>query len=188
MAGSTCVHDTQTRAAERRTLMGYASRLPRPCCWQHSKMLDMFWVFRPDGKSYLDEKLKAEGVDTVVIAGLWTDECIVATAYAALSRGYDVVVVGDGVATATAHHDKALTVMNATCGKVLPTAEILKYMQTQFVKGEPGAVKGVRWPDGRKDNAPAPPWEGPTAMAKMLVPVAVAALAGVALGYMGAKK
>ena len=54
----------------------------------HSKMLDMFWVFRPDGKSYLDEKLKAEGVDTVVIAGLWTDECIVATAYAALSRGW----------------------------------------------------------------------------------------------------
>ncbi len=27
----------------------------------HSQMLDMFWLFRPDGKSYLDEKLKAEG-------------------------------------------------------------------------------------------------------------------------------
>ena len=38
----------------------------------HSAMLDMFWLFRPsDGKSYLDEKLKDEGVDTVVIAGLW---------------------------------------------------------------------------------------------------------------------
>ena len=126
----------------------------------HSKMLDMFWVFRPDGKSYLDEKLKDEGVDTVVIAGLWTDECIVATAYAALSRGYDVVVVKDGVATATAHHEKALTVMNATCGKVLPTAEIISYMKTQYVQGEKGAVKGVMWPDGRKDNVPPPPWEG----------------------------
>jgi nicotinamidase-related amidase len=31
--------------------------------------------------SYLDEKLQAAGVDTVVIAGLWTDECILATAY-----------------------------------------------------------------------------------------------------------
>ena len=149
----------------------------------HSKMLDMFWVFNEDGKSYLDEKLKAENVDTVVIAGLWTDECIVATAYAALSRGYDVVVVGDGVATATAHHDKALTVMNATCGKVIPTAEILKYMQTEFVKGEPGAVKGVRWPDGRKDNAPGPPWQTPLALVG-----AAAALTGAALGFMCARK
>jgi len=148
----------------------------------HSKHLDMFWVFRPDGKSYLDEKLKAEGVDTVVIAGLWTDECIVATAYAALSRGYDVVVVGDGVATATAHHDKALTVLNATCGKVIPTAEIVSYMEQDFVLGEAGAVKGVKHSDGRKDNVPPPPhmeW-----MPTMLVPVA-SALAGAALVVAG---
>lgn len=126
----------------------------------HSKHLDMFWVFRPeDGKSYLDEKLKAEGVDTVVIAGLWTDECIVATAYAALSRGYDVIVVGDGVATATAHHDKALTIINATCGKVLSTAEIVEYMRDEFEKCEAGEYKGVQCPDGRKDNVAKPPWE-----------------------------
>ena len=153
------------------------TRGPRRC------LARRFFVFRPDGKSYLDEKLKAEGIDTVVIAGLWTDECIVATAYAALSRGYDVVVVGDGVATATAHHDKALTVMNATCGKVIPTAEILTYMRTDFVKGEPGAAKGVKWPDGRKDNAPPPPWETPVGRLKtMAAPLAVAALAGALLG------
>jgi nicotinamidase-related amidase len=155
----------------------------------HSKMLDMFWVFRPDGKSYLDEKLKAEGVDTVVIVGLWTDECIVSTAYAALSRGYDVIVVGDGVATATAHHEKALTVMNATCGKVISTAELVKYMQTQFVKGKAGAVKGVLWPDGRKDNVPPPPWLTMGCAAKsMALPLATAALVGAALGFALARK
>lgn len=122
----------------------------------HSKMLDMFWVFDENGNSYLDEKLKAEGIDTVVICGLWTDECIVATAYAALSRGYDVIVPGDAVATATAHHEIALTVMNATCGKVLPTAEVLKYMNEDFILGEKGAVKGVMHPDGRKDSNPTP--------------------------------
>mmetsp|Transcript_114118 Transcript_114118/g.333577 ORF Transcript_114118/g.333577 Transcript_114118/m.333577 type:complete len:290 (-) Transcript_114118:35-904(-) len=127
----------------------------------HSKMLDMFWVFRPDGKSYLDEKLKAEGVDTVVVSGLWTDECIVSTAYAALSRGYDVVVVSDGVATATAHHDAALTVMNATVSKVLPTADVVAYMEDEFVLGEKGAVKGVLHPDGRKD----PPTEAASSAA-----------------------
>jgi len=146
----------------------------------HSKMLDMFWVFRPDGKSYLDEKLKAEGVDTVVIAGLWTDECIVATAYAALSRGYDVVVVEDGVATATAHHEKALTVMNATCGKVISTAEIVEYMKARFVPGAKGAVKGVLWPDGRKDNGPPPPWI--TAAGLGALPLAAGTLAGTLVG------
>ncbi len=146
-------------------------------------MLDMFWVFRPDGKSYLDEKLKEEGVDTVVIAGLWTDECIVATAYAALSRGYDVVVVQDGVATATAHHDKALTVMNATCGKVISTADIVAYMKTEFVKGESGAVKGVLWPDGRKDNVAPPPWTTAAGKGKaMALPLATAVLVGMGLG------
>lgn len=142
----------------------------------HSKMLDMFWVFRPDGKSYLDEKLKAEGVDTVVIAGLWTDECIVATAYAALSRGYDVVVVGDGVATATAHHDKALTIMNATCGKVLKTDDVVAYVKKEFVKCAPGAYKGVRHPDGRKDNVPPPPTP---LLPKLVAAAAVAAAAAV---------
>ena len=48
--------------------------------------------------------------------------------------------------------------MNATCGKVIATADILKYMEEEFVKGESGAVKGVLWPDGRKDNVPPPPW------------------------------
>jgi hypothetical protein len=149
----------------------------------------MFWVFRDDGKSYLDEKLKAEGVDTVVIAGLWTDECIVATAYAALSRGYDVIVVQDGVATATAHHDKALTVMNATCGKTLPTAEILSYMTNKFVKGEAGAVKGVLWPDGRKDNVPPPLWTTTMGSLKAMAwPLAAATLGGAALGALLARK
>jgi len=119
----------------------------------HSAMLDMFWLFRPsDGKSYLDEKLKDEGVDTVVIAGLWTDECIVSTAFAALSRGYDVVVAKDGVATATAHHEAGLTIINATCGKTISTEDIVAYMQNDFVLGEKGAVKGTKHPDGRKDD------------------------------------
>jgi nicotinamidase-related amidase len=72
----------------------------------------MFWNSSRDGRSYLDEKLKEHGIDTVVICGLWTDECILSPAYAALSQGYDVVVVGDAVATATAHVDKEVTIIN----------------------------------------------------------------------------
>lgn len=118
----------------------------------HGKHLDMFWTFDEHGNSYLDEKLKAAGIDTIVIAGLWTDECILSTTYAGNSRGYDVVVVRDAVATATANQEIALTVASSTVAKVLPTDDVLAYMQRDFVTGEPGAVKGTRYPDGRRED------------------------------------
>ncbi|MFW6313244.1 MAG: cysteine hydrolase [Spirochaetota bacterium] len=117
----------------------------------HGKHLDMFWNFTPDGKSYLDEKLKRLGIDTIVVAGLWTDECILSTAYAGSSRGYDVVVAGDAVSTATSNHERALAIANSTVAKVLSTDDVLGYMKNDFVTGEPGAVKGTSHPDGRRE-------------------------------------
>jgi nicotinamidase-related amidase len=114
------------------------------------KHLDMFWTFDEQGGSYLDEKLKAQGIDTIVIVGLWTDECVLSTAYAGNSRGYDVVVVGDAVATATANQQTALTIANSTVAKVLATEDVRRYMESEFVAGEQGAVKGTDHPDGRK--------------------------------------
>jgi len=116
------------------------------------KHLDMFWTFNEDGNSYLDEKLKALDIDTIVISGLWTDECVLATAYAGSSRGYDVVVVGDAVATATANHETALTIANSTVAKVLSTKDVVYYMKNDYVAGKPGAVKGTNHPDGRKTD------------------------------------
>lgn len=118
----------------------------------HGKHLDMFWNFDEQGRSYLDEKLKAAGIDTIVISGLWTDECILSTAYAGNSRGYDVVVVSDATATATANHDIALKVAGATVAKVLATESVLTYMQEGFVTGDAGAVKGTSHPDGRNER------------------------------------
>jgi nicotinamidase-related amidase len=114
------------------------------------KHLDMFWTFDENGESYLDGKLMALDIDTIVIVGLWTDECVLSTAYAGNSRGYDVVVVGDAVATATANQETALTIANSTVAKVLSTDEVLSYLREGFVTGEPGAVKGTEHPDGRK--------------------------------------
>lgn len=118
----------------------------------HGKHLDMFWTFNEDGTSYLDKKLKDYDIDTIVIVGLWTDECVLSTAYAGNSRGYDVVIVGDAVATATANQENALTVANSTVAKVLSCDEVVQYLEKDFVTGEPGAVKGTRFPDGRKGN------------------------------------
>jgi nicotinamidase-related amidase len=118
----------------------------------HGKHLDMFWNFTEDGKSYLDEKLKVIDIDTIVIVGLWTDECILSTAYAGNSRGYDVVVVEDAVATATANQATALTIARSTVAKVLSTEDVIHYIENDFVTGAPGAVKGTRHPDGRKEG------------------------------------
>lgn len=118
----------------------------------HGKHLDMFWNFDEHGRSYLDEKLKAVGIDTIVLSGLWTDECILSTAYAGNSRGYDVVVVSDATATATANHDIALNVAGSTVAKVLPTEDVVIYMTNDFVTGEVGAVKGTSHPDGRNER------------------------------------
>ncbi|KAL7566824.1 hypothetical protein ACA910_021326 [Epithemia clementina (nom. ined.)] len=114
--------------------------------------LDMFWNFDENGKSFLDEKLKAEAIDTVVLVGLWTDECIVATAYGAFSRGYDVVVISDATATATANHTTCLDVINGVCCKVMNTEEVISYMNESFQLGSPGQVKGIKHPDGRIDD------------------------------------
>jgi len=118
----------------------------------HGKHLDMFWTFDEQGRSYLDEKLKALAIDTIVIVGLWTDECVLSTAYAGNSRGYDVVVVGDAVATATANQERALAVANSTCAKVLSTDDLIDYMENDFKTGKPGVVKGTGHPDGRKED------------------------------------
>ncbi len=118
----------------------------------HGKHLDMFWTFDENGNSYLDEKLKADAIDTIVLVGLWTDECILSTAYAGNSRGYDVVMVSDAIATATANHEIALKVASSTVAKVLTTDEVISYMKNDFVVGEPGAVKGTSHPDGRKEG------------------------------------
>jgi nicotinamidase-related amidase len=118
----------------------------------HGKHLDMFWNFDEQGDSYLDKKLKSVGIDTIVLVGLWTDECILSTSYAAYSRGYDVVVVGDSVATATSNHEIALKVAGGTVAKVVLASDVLNYMKNDFVCGELGVVKGTLFPDGRKDD------------------------------------
>merc|ERR1719487_1227702 len=87
----------------------------------------MTWLV-PDGQGTLHEELQKLGVDTIVQMGAWTDDCIIATAFQGFSLQYDVVVVEDGVSTASKQHFNAIEVMRGAVAKILLAADVASYI------------------------------------------------------------
>ncbi|WP_208449222.1 cysteine hydrolase family protein [Burkholderia ambifaria] len=85
----------------------------------------------------LDKRLKADGINTLLIAGLMTHACVAGAARDAVPLGYQVVVASDATATRgivrengqsidkDALHRAALTEIEDTFGDVKTTAEIV---------------------------------------------------------------
>lgn len=69
--------------------------------------------------------------DTVVVAGLNTDTCVYATAFAASHRGYQPVVISDCVASMRGadHHWMALELMGRSIAWVLTVEEFKSKVQ-----------------------------------------------------------
>lgn len=73
----------------------------------------------------LDHALKALGVDTLLLTGVNTNSCVIATAVAGNTRDYSVVVVQDCVDTMDpALHEAALAVIRQAFGWVASTDEV----------------------------------------------------------------
>jgi len=106
-----------------------------------SRDLNMFWNFDDDGNSILEAKLKELEIDTIVLTGAWTDECILSTALNAFSRGYDVIVPRDAVATVTAQHVAALEIMDGVCCKIEWTRDVVDYINSGKWKESGEATK-----------------------------------------------
>lgn len=85
----------------------------------------------------LDLTLRAHGIDTVLITGVNTNSCVLATATAACCRDYAVVVVSDCVDTmdGPALHDAALQVIATAFGQVMTSDEV---MRLGLGRNEPG--------------------------------------------------
>jgi len=98
-----------------------------------SYSLDMFdehkmeWLV-PSGQGTLHTELQKLGVDTVVQVGAWTDDCIISTAFHAFSLQYDVVLIEDGVSTASKQHFNAVEVLRGAAAKVLFAADVAAYI------------------------------------------------------------
>lgn len=114
----------------------------------NSTNLDLFWNFDGRGDSILAGYLAEHAVDTVVVAGLWTDACILATAIAAHNRGFDVVVASDAVATATGTGKAAIDAVQ-TFALVMRTAELTDYLRSGFERSRLGQYRDPSWHDGR---------------------------------------
>ncbi|MFJ2994461.1 cysteine hydrolase family protein [Pandoraea sp. NPDC087047] len=86
----------------------------------------------------LDKRLKAKGIDTLLIAGLMTHACVAGAARDAVPLGYTVVVASDATATrdivradgsrvtSDALHRAALAEIEDTFGDVMTTDEVLR--------------------------------------------------------------
>lgn len=75
----------------------------------------------------LDLSLRAHGVDTVLITGVNTSSCVIATATAACCRDFAVVVVSDCVDSMDGpeFHDAALKIIGQAFGQVMTGDEAL---------------------------------------------------------------
>lgn len=71
----------------------------------------------------LDQRLRALGVSRIVLAGALTNWCIRSTAYAAVDRGYDLVLISD------AHSTESLKLSD---GKAVPAESIVAELNAVF--------------------------------------------------------
>lgn len=74
----------------------------------------------------LDARLRARGIETLVVAGFTTDCCVDCTVRDAFHRDYDVFVVTDACAAYEAMlHDNVLTALSRHCALLTDTSAVL---------------------------------------------------------------
>jgi len=76
----------------------------------------------------LDNILRDNGIDTVILTGIHTHICVLHTAYDAFYHGYNIIVVKDGVAAfSKSDHEYALNYMEKVYGaKILESSKVLE--------------------------------------------------------------
>jgi gluconolactonase len=79
----------------------------------------------------LDALLRGLGVDTLVIAGAWTNMSIEHTARHGADAGYEIVVVSDGTSTVSAEwHDVGLNYALTNVGRTATAAELTQALES----------------------------------------------------------
>jgi nicotinamidase-related amidase len=86
-------------------------------------------VYSPWMEGDLHQRLRARGIDTLIISGAETDVCVLAAVLGAVDHGYRVVLPTDALCSSSDHtHDALLTLYRERYGQqieAVSTAEIL---------------------------------------------------------------
>lgn len=92
----------------------------------------------------LDISLRTRGINCVLITGINTNSCVLATACAANVRDYAVVVVEDCVDTmdTPAHHAAALLCLSTAFAHVMKSDELLATIATQLPPRDSAELDG----------------------------------------------
>lgn len=78
----------------------------------------------------LDFVLRNMDIDSLILVGFLTDECVAATAYHASDIGYDILLVRDACATHRKEaHDAIIWSLDDMCLKVYTTEEVLRKLE-----------------------------------------------------------
>ncbi len=78
----------------------------------------------------LDFLLRNMDIDSLILVGFLTDECVAATAYHAADLGYNIILVEDATATHEKEtHDTIIRVLKDMCLKVKTTDEVVKLIE-----------------------------------------------------------
>lgn len=84
----------------------------------------------------LDQILRSNGIQSLILAGVMTDVCVDSTAREALDRDYYVVIPEDCTATNDANHKKAsLEILGTFFGTVTNSKDIISAWQRFSAKG-----------------------------------------------------
>eukprot|EP00977_Amphora_coffeiformis_P016996 scaffold5385_cov152-Amphora_coffeaeformis.AAC.6 len=98
-----------------------------------------------EGREILYPMLAAWGVNTVVVVGAWTDDCIATTLFEGFDRyGLDMILVKDAVATATINGGKMVECLSGACCLVQSTEEVCRVLEQRpdLVVPPRGPVRG----------------------------------------------
>jgi nicotinamidase-related amidase len=89
----------------------------------------------------LEQRLRHQGVNTVVVAGVSSDVCVATTAREAADRGFQTIMVSDGCTTLSKDmHQASLDTFNIAFGWVRSADEVVGVLRSKIGAAQPGAV------------------------------------------------
>lgn len=83
--------------------------------------------------THYSQTLRNMGIETVIVTGIVTDQCVASTVRDLADEGFKVIVVEDCCAAATMElHDAELKIMNIIYCQVMDTAGVIELMNQQM--------------------------------------------------------